>query len=401
MREEKAFGIESRFRKQTQEYGSANPIDGSTESISQQVFPGVDRQAFLMRSAVIGPTTVILGQAFSTEDRPTAPAQRVSKHLHLVQTQKGPVMTTLDELYTVETGPSTPKKNQPKYPYSTMKELRQHAETNNLTIAQVILENELAVSGKSEQEVYAFIDEVVNAMVLTVKAGLSATENGVSSGPGKLRRKAGTVYKQAMDETLPADRGLGVLSAYALAASEENESGHFTITAPTTGSAGVLPALVYGLGEGGRRLPKQKIRLGMLAAAAIGFLCKHNATLSTTEDGYQAEIGVASAMAAALVATANDASPRVVENAAVSALEHHLGMSGGPFAGCVQVSRGERCALGAVKAWTAYAITRNEVASRQRVDLDATIAKMAQIAREMNSHREASEARLALSVVLC
>ena len=91
----------------------------------------------------------------------------------------------------------------------------------------------------------------------------------------------------------------------------------------------------------------------MLAAAAIGYLCKHNATLSAAEGGCQAEIGVASAMAAALIATAYDASARVVENAAESALEHHLGMTCDPVAGFVQVPCIERCAFGAVKAWTA------------------------------------------------
>ena len=101
--------------------------------------------------------------------------------------------------------------------------------------------------------------------------------------------------------------GSASLSAYALAGSEENGRGHLVVTAPTGGSAGVMPALVYGLGEGGRKLPPEKIREGMLAAAAIGYLCKHNATLSAAEGGCQAEIGVASAMAAALVATAHDA----------------------------------------------------------------------------------------------
>ena len=114
-----------------------------------------------------------------------------------------------------------------------------------------------------------------------------------------------------------------------------------------------MPALVYGLGEGGRKLPQEKIRQGMLAAAAIGYLCKHNATLSAAEGGCQAEIGVASAMAAALIATAYDANARVVENAAESALEHHLGMTCDPVAGFVQVPCIERCAFGAVKAWTA------------------------------------------------
>jgi L-serine dehydratase len=298
-------------------------------------------------------------------------------------------------------GYTPPKKNPPKYPFGTMKELRQHAEKNNLSIAQVILANEMSITGRSEQEVYAFIDKITNAMVAIVKSGLNAPE-GVLPGPVKLKTKAATVYKRAQDEAYQSDRGIGSLSAFALAGSEENGRGHLVVTAPTGGSAGVMPALVYGLGQGARKLPPEKIRDGMLAAAAIGYLCKHNATLAAAEGGCQAEIGVASAMAAALVATAHDASPRVVENAAESALEHHLGMTCDPVAGYVQIPCIERCAFGAVKAWTAYAIASNEVASSHRVSLDETITAMAQTAKDMNTkYKETSEAGLALSVTLC
>ena len=294
-----------------------------------------------------------------------------------------------------------PKKNPPKYPYASMKELRRHAEQNNLTIPQVILANEIVVSDKSEDQVYAFIDKIISAMVSTVKAGL-AVQDDVLPGPIKLHSKAATVYKRALDESYQSDRGIGALSAYALAASEENGRGHLVITAPTCGSAGVMPSLVYGLGEGGRKLSQEKIRQGMLAAASIGYLCKHNATLSAAEGGCQAEIGVASAMAAALIAAAHDASPRVIENAAESALEHHLGMTCDPVAGYVQVPCIERCAFGAVKAWTAWAIASNEIESRHRIDLDATVAAMAQTAKDMNSkYKETSEAGLAVSVTLC
>ncbi|HEY3039159.1 MAG TPA: L-serine ammonia-lyase [Pyrinomonadaceae bacterium] len=299
-------------------------------------------------------------------------------------------------------GYTPPKKNPPKYPFATMKELRAHAEKNNLTIAQVILANEMAIAGRTQEEVYAFIDKIVNAMVATVKSGLSAPEDSVLPGPIKLHSKAATVFKRAQDDAFQSDKAIAAISAYALAGSEENGRGHLVITAPTGGSAGVMPAIVYGLGDGGRKLPKEKIRDGMLAALAIGYLCKHNATLSAAEGGCQAEIGVASSMAAALIATANDATPRVVENAAESALEHHLGMTCDPVAGYVQVPCIERCAFGAVKAWTAYMIASNEIASRHRVDLDATITAMAQTAKEMNSkYKETSEAGLALSVTLC
>src|SRR4029079_14679887 len=234
-------------------------------------------------------------------------------------------------------GYTPPKKNPPKYTFATMKELRAHAEKNNLTIAQVIMANEMAIPGRTKEEVYAFVDKIANAMVATVKSGLKVSEDDVLPGPIKLHSKAATIYKRAMDESYQSDRGIGVLSAYALAGSEEHGRGQRVVTAPTGGSAGVLPALVYGLGEGGRKLPPEKIRQGMLAAAAIGYLCKHNATLSAAEGGCQAEIGVASAMAAALIAAAYDASPRIIENAAESALEHHLGMTCDPVAGFVQV----------------------------------------------------------------
>jgi L-serine dehydratase len=298
-------------------------------------------------------------------------------------------------------GYTPPKKNPPKYPFSTMKELRAHADNNKISIAKVMLANEMSIAGRTEQEVYAFIDKIINAMVATVKSGLSMSEDDVLPGPIKLHSKAATVYKRAMDDKLQSDRGIAALSAFALAASEENGRGHLVITAPTGGSAGVMPSLVYGLLEV-RKLPLEKIRDGMLAAAAVGYLCKHHATLSAAEGGCQAEIGVASSMAAALVATAYDAPSLVVENAAESALEHHLGMTCDPVAGYVQVPCIERCAFGAVKAWTAYAIASNEIASRHRVNFDATVMALAQTAKDMNSkYKETSEAGLALSVTLC
>lgn len=531
----------------TDQAGRKDPLGRPDRLISQEVPPGVDRRTFLMRSALIGATAVMLGQPVSAEERTkrstAGSPPPLSNDLNVVQGKKGPVMTTLDEFYKVGPGPSSshtigpmritydfyqrctklpadkldkatalkvhlygslsatgkghgteraslaglvgkepatvdpafldslrdkpdqsfpvklgsktvsvslkdivydapkgdfphpntmtckllagndvvlnqeyysvgggfiewkgytpPKKNPPKYPFATMKELRQHAEKNNLTIAQVILANEMAIPGRSEAEVYAFIDKITNAMVAAVKSGLNAPEDDVLPGPIKLHSKAATVYKRAMDDRFQTDRAIGVVSAWALAASEENARGHLVITAPTGGSAGVMPALVYGLSQE-RKVPVDKIRNGMLAAAAIGYLCKHNATLSAAEGGCQAEIGVASAMAAAFLTTAYDASPQVVENAAESALEHHLGMTCDPVAGFVQVPCIERCAFGAVKAWIAYAIATNEIGSRHRVDLDSTITAMAQTAKEMNSkYKETSEAGLAVSVTLC
>src|SRR6185503_9774450 len=125
-------------------------------------------------------------------------------------------------------------------------------------------------------------------------------------------------------------------------------------------------------------------------------------TLAGAEGGCQAEIGVASAMAAALIAQAYDMPPQVVANAAESALEHHLGMTCDPVAGFVQVPCIERCAYGAGKAWTGFMIASNEIPANRRLDFDTTVTAMALTAKEMNSkYKETSEGGLAVSVVLC
>jgi L-serine dehydratase len=282
-----------------------------------------------------------------------------------------------------------------------MAELQKHAADNNITLADAAMANEVSVSGKSEAEVNAFLDKISTAMVNIVKSGLAAPP-GVLPGPIKLKTKAGEVHKRAMDDTYEAQRAVGLVAAYALAGSEENARGHLVVTAPTGGSAGVMPAIVYSLGEGGRKLPQEKIRRGLLVGAAIGYLCKHNATLAAAEGGCQAEIGVASAMGAAMVAQAMDFDNQVIANAAESALEHHLGMTCDPVAGFVQIPCIERCAFGAVKAWTGFSIASNEIPVNRRVDFDTTVAAMALTAKEMNAkYKETSEGGLAVSVTLC
>jgi len=295
-------------------------------------------------------------------------------------------------------GYEPPKKGQPKYPYSTMKELQAHADANKLSVAQVVMANEVAVSGRSEAEINAFIDKIGTAMVNIVKAGLKAPA-GTLPGPIKLKTKAGDVYTRAMDDKYEKQRGLGVVSAYALAGSEENARGHLVVTAPTGGSAGVMPALVYALGEGGRKLPQTKIRDGFLAAAAVGYLCKHNATLSGAEGGCQAEIGVSSAMAAAGLTQCLGGSAAQVAMAAEIALEHHLGLTCDPVAGLVQIPCIERNTMGAIKAITASTLALASEPANAKIPLDAAISSMWQTALDMNAkYKETAEGGLALQI---
>lgn len=295
-------------------------------------------------------------------------------------------------------GNTPPEKPRPPHPYSTMAELREHVEAGT-PLVRVLMENETALSGKTEEAVWGFLDDVAEVMLRGVHRGLTAT--GVLPGPIGLHSKAAVIHRNALASDRVASRSVATLSSYALAMSEENARGHVVVTAPTAGAAGVIPAAVRALRDM-EEFGMQRIREGLLVAAAIGYLCKHNATLSGAEGGCQAEIGVASAMAAALLAHADGASLGVIESAAESALEHHLGMTCDPVAGHVQVPCIERNAFGIVKAWTAVCLASEEIPGRRVVDFDTCVKAMAMTARDMNTkYKETSEGGLAMALVLC
>ncbi len=296
-------------------------------------------------------------------------------------------------------GYKLPDKGQPKYPYEHAKDLKKYLFDDQVPLPQLLLANEISISGKSEKDIWEFLDQVSEVMLRGVNTGL--TVESVLPGPIKLHSKAAEMQRNLKTSMKgAAGRAVTQIASYGFAMGEENARGHIIVTAPTAGSAGIIPAILKSLND--LNTPQQKVREGLLAAAAIGYLCKHNATLSGAEGGCQAEVGVGSSMGAAMIAQAAGAKPKVVSNAAESALEHHLGMTCDPVAGYVQVPCIERCAYGAVKAWTAYCIASEENPEERRVDLDTTIAAMALTAKEMNAkYKETSEGGLAVSLVLC
>ncbi len=294
-------------------------------------------------------------------------------------------------------GYKMPGKGQPKYPYQYARELKKYLIDDKIPLGRLLLENEMAISGKSEKAIWEFLDQVAEVMIRGVNTGL--TVDSILPGPIRLHSKAAGMHLMKASKG-DAGRAVTTVASYGFAMGEENARGHIIVTAPTAGSAGIIPAVLKSLRD--KNISTQKIREGFLAAAAIGYLCKHNATLSGAEGGCQAEVGVGSSMGAAMIAEAFGEGPKVVANAAESALEAHLGMTCDPVGGYVQIPCIERCAYGAVKAWTAYCIASEENPYERRVDLDTTIAAMALTAREMNSkYKETSEGGLAVSVVLC
>lgn len=173
------------------------------------------------------------------------------------------------------------------------------------------------------------------------------------------------------------------------------------VTAPTSGSAGVIPGVLYILRHH-FHFDIQSLLEGLLVAAGIGYLIKQNASISGAEVGCMGEIGSASAMAAAMIAHVNGYSIQVIENAAEIALEHHLGMTCDPVGGLVQIPCIERNAMGAVKAFNAYILASSGDPKSQKVSLDQIIKVMAETGRDLPlKYRETALGGLATTLAQC
>ncbi|MBQ7484256.1 MAG: L-serine ammonia-lyase, partial [Bacteroidaceae bacterium] len=197
-----------------------------------------------------------------------------------------------------------------------------------------------------QKDIWDYLGEVWNAMKQSISNGL--TNEGVLPGPLKLPRKAANYYTKATSyKPLLQERSL--IYAYALAVSEENASGGTVVTAPTCGSCGVMPAVLYHL-EQTQGFSEIRILRALATGGLIGNVAKQNASISGAEVGCQGEVGVACAMAAAAACQLLGGSQSQIEYAAEMGLEHHLGMTCDPMCGMVQIPCIERNAFAASRA---------------------------------------------------
>ncbi|MBO4336438.1 MAG: L-serine ammonia-lyase [Desulfovibrio sp.] len=296
-------------------------------------------------------------------------------------------------------GWTPPERGKPVHPYGTMRELSARLQETGLALHELILENEMAITGMGRPAIYEQLESIMDAMYDSVRRGLAAS--GRLPGTLGVWRKAGGLWERAKSHSLPIGKGMCLLNAYAFAVAEENAAGGVIVTAPTCGAAGVMPALLYAM-RNDLNVGERALREGLLASAAVGMLAKHNAGIAGAEVGCQGEIGVASAMAAAMLAHARGYTADVVENAAEIALEHHLGLTCDPVGGYVQIPCIERNAMGAIKAGNAVLLATSEENGQHLVSLDAAIMAMGEIGREMNvKFKETSKGGLAVSMVEC
>ena len=284
-------------------------------------------------------------------------------------------------------GPGQTQVTEIAYPYTTMDGvLKWYGETGRL-FWEYVLEYE-------GQPVFDHLRKVWRVMREAVERGLDA--EGVLPGGLGLQRKASAYYRRA-EGLREGIRGRGFLFAYALAVSEENAAGTgLIVTAPTCGSAGVLPAVLYYLYKH-HEVPERRIIRALATAGLIGAIVKENASISGAEVGCQGEIGVACAMAAAAVNQIFGGSPNQIEYAAEMGLEHHLGLTCDPICGLVQIPCIERNAFAAARAMDAnmYAGLSD---GRHSISFDKVVRTMLETGHDLPSlYKETSTGGLAVA----
>ncbi|WP_249978669.1 L-serine ammonia-lyase [Vreelandella olivaria] len=289
------------------------------------------------------------------------------------------------------------------YPFETGSELLELCETHQLRISQLMLENEKAWRG--EDAIRRELLTIWHAMRVSIENGLQAT--GRLPGGLNVRRRAQSLHQQLLSP--PTNQRLIVSSftvmdwvnLFALAVNEENAAGQRMVTAPTNGAAGIVPAvLAYYLKFEPDACDDDVVDF-LLAAGAIGILCKKNASISGAEVGCQGEVGSACAMAAAGLAEVLGGTAKQVENAAEIGLEHNLGLTCDPVAGLVQVPCIERNAIASVKAINAARMALHGDGDHF-VSLDKVIRTMRDTGRDMqDKYKETSKGGLAVNAIEC
>ncbi len=305
-------------------------------------------------------------------------------------------------------------KNNFPYPINRAIQLEEYCEKDNLAISEIVLKNELEL--RSESEIDFELNRIWETMLECMYIGCH-TEGRLPGGLNVKRRAFDTHQKLIKNtsyanpqEWLVAIRSTEVrfreilkwVSCFALSVNEVNAALGRVVTAPTNGSAGVIPAvLMYYMVIENHEANFEHVKKFLLVAGEIGSIFKKNATISAAMGGCQAEIGVSSAMAAGALTELLGGAPAQCLVAAEIAMEHHLGLTCDPIAGLVQVPCIERNSMGAIKAINAAEMALETDPKEVKVPLDKVIDTMWETAKDMHkNYKETSEGGLAINVGL-
>ncbi|MFK4231621.1 L-serine ammonia-lyase [Pseudomonas guariconensis] len=288
------------------------------------------------------------------------------------------------------------------YEFNSAAELLALCKAHQLSVGQLMMANECA--WRPEAEVREGLLKIWAAMGECVNNGLR--NEGILPGGLQVKRRAAKLHRSLQELGKPNVIG-STLSAmewvnlYALAVNEENAAGGRMVTAPTNGAAGIIPAVLHYYMKFNPGACDDDVVAFLLAAAAVGILCKKNASISGAEVGCQGEVGSACSMAAAGLAEVLGATPAQLENAAEIALEHNLGLTCDPVGGLVQVPCIERNAIAAVKAINAVQMAlRGD--GEHFISLDRVIRTLRDTGADMHAnYKETSRGGLAVAFVEC
>ena len=271
------------------------------------------------------------------------------------------------------------------YPQKNFSEILSVCRTLDLSLAEFIYHME----GEGLREE---LRVVWHAMEDAVRRGLRA--DGILPGGLGVARKAKLLYeKRCYNESADVTMNR-LIAAYAYAVSEENADEHIVVTAPTCGSCGVLPAVMYHM-RYDRGFPEDEILDALAVGALIGNVIRTNASISGAECGCQAEIGSACSMTAGALASLYDLNIDQIEYAAEIAMEHNLGLTCDPVKGLVQIPCIERNAVAAMRAISSVNLSRFLYSTR-KISFDEVVATMYQTGKDMNEkYRETSHGGLA------
>jgi len=288
------------------------------------------------------------------------------------------------------------------YQFSSAAELLTLCAKHHRRVSDLMLANEL--TWRSEADIRAGLEQLWQVMQECVTNGLSA--EGILPGGLQVKRRAARLYQSLQRIEQPNLIGSTMsamewVNLYALAVNEENAAGGRMVTAPTNGAAGIIPAVLHYYMRFNQHISEDDLLRFFLGAAAVGILCKKNASISGAEVGCQGEVGSACAMAAAGLAEVLGATPAQWENAAEIGLEHNLGLTCDPVGGLVQVPCIERNAIAAVKAINAAQMAlRGD--GEHFISLDRVIRTMRDTGADMHDkYKETSRGGLAVSAVEC
>lgn len=300
------------------------------------------------------------------------------------------------------------------FPVEKATELLEYCSQENKKVWEIVYENEKSI--RSEAEIHNELMRIWDTMLECMYIGCHS--EGTLPGGLNVRRRAYDMHKGLIG-VLPYDdpyswmqiirqtevkfrQILKWVSCFALSVNEVNASLGRVVTAPTNGSAGVIPAvLMYYLVIENHEANENHIKQFLMTASEIGSIFKKGATISAAMGGCQAEIGVSSAMAAAALCELMGGTPAQVTMAAEIAMEHHLGLTCDPIGGLVQIPCIERNTMGAIKAINAAELALETDALNAKVPLDKVVSTMWQTAKDMNTkYKETSEGGLAVAVNL-